>query len=325
MIFSDVEINFTPKQIQTVTAKNIDSVNIESVRSNSNLATEITQLLIDLQSIDALEFTEWAKLHKGLPIDETKIDTRTKRFTNAFDFMFPSKRFKRIETLNNQKDIIFEENGNEMRIAELSSGEKQIVFRGSFLLKDKNSSKGAIVLIDEPEISLHPIWQLKILNFFKKLFSDGSEITSQIFVATHSPFIIHNANRHEDRVIILQKNTKGKISIADESEFFSWSTAKKVREAFNVTHILKPNQITVFVEGETDEIYFKKAIEIFKIDPTMIDFKWIGRINESGNVENTGDSALNQARIFFLSNMDMLITKVVLLYDNDTNKPEETF
>jgi len=54
-----------------------------------------------------------------------------------------------------------------MSISQLSSGEKQIVFRGSFLLKDKESSKGALILIDEPEISLHPNWQLKVLSFFK--------------------------------------------------------------------------------------------------------------------------------------------------------------
>lgn len=324
-IFSDVEINFTPNEIQTVTSKNIDSEKIESERSSSNLATEITQLLIDLQSIDALEFTEWARTNYGQPVDETKIDVRTKRFTTAFDFMFPSKKFKRIETSDNRKGIIFEENGKEMNITKLSSGEKQIVFRGSFLLKDKNSSKGALVLIDEPEISLHPLWQLKILTFFKKLFTFGSELTSQLIVATHSPFIIHNATRNEDKVIVLQKNATGTISLVEEPQFFSWSASKKVRDAFKIAQLLKPNLITVFVEGETDELYFKKTLEVFGIDLSVIDFKWIGRYNDNGNVENSGDSALNQARTFFLANKDMLIGKVVLLYDNDTNKNEETF
>ena len=59
-IFSDVEINFTPKEITTVTSTNIDRTDLRSQRSNTNLATEITQLLIDVQSLDALEFTEWA-------------------------------------------------------------------------------------------------------------------------------------------------------------------------------------------------------------------------------------------------------------------------
>jgi predicted ATP-dependent endonuclease of OLD family len=239
--------------------------------------------------------------------------------------MFPSKKYNRIETVNNQKVVVFEENGKEMGITNLSSGEKQIVFRGSFLLKDKKSSKGALILIDEPEISLHPTWQLKILTFFKKLFSNEGMLTSQLIVATHSPFIIHNANRNDDKVIVLKKDNNSKISIADDPQFFSWSQERKVIEAFKVAQILKQNLITVFVEGETDEKYFKKAIEIYEADANIIDFKWIGRINESGNAENTGDSALNQVRKFFRANMDMVVGKVVLLYDNDTNKQEETF
>ena len=274
-IFSDVEINFTPKQITTVTSTNIDRTDLKSQRSNSNLATEITQLLIDVQSLDALEFTEWARNNTGQPIDNDKIDIRIKRFTSAYDFMFPLKRYKRIENKDNKKEIIFEENGKEMSISKLSSGEKQIVFRGSFLLKDKESSKGALILIDEPEISLHPNWQLKVLSFFKKLFTNSSgEQTSQIIISTHSPFIIHNANRNDDKVIILQKDLAGKTVIPNEAKFFGWSNEKLVQEAFNINHFLAENKTTVFVEGETDEKYYNKCLEVFNKTHLPIEFMY---------------------------------------------------
>lgn len=323
-IFSDVEINFTPKEIKTVTSTNIDSDNLKSQRSNSNLATEITQLLIDVQSLDALEFTEWARNNTGQPVDNDKIDIRIKRFTSAYDFMFPLKRYKRIENKDNKKEIIFEENGKEMSISKLSSGEKQIVFRGSFLLKDKESSKGALILIDEPEISLHPNWQLKVLSFFKKLFTDNTgEQTSQIIISTHSPFIIHNANRNDDKVIILQKDLAGKTVIPNEAKFFGWSNEKLVQKAFNINHFLTANKTTVFLEGETDEKYYNKCLEVFNKTHLPIEFKWIGRINEKGNAENTGDTALNQAKTFFTANMEQIKSKIILFYDSDTNKPEE--
>lgn len=323
-IFSDVEINFTPKQITTVTSTNLDRTDLKSQRSNSNLATEITQLLIDVQSLDALEFTEWARNNTGQPIDNDKIDIRIKRFTSAYDFMFPLKRYKRIENKDNKKEIIFEENGKEMSISKLSSGEKQIVFRGSFLLKDKESSKGALILIDEPEISLHPNWQLKVLSFFKKLFTNNSgEQTSQIIISTHSPFIIHNANRNDDKVIILQKDLAGKTVVPNEAKFFGWSNEKLVQEAFNINHFLTANKTTVFLEGETDEKYYNKCLEVFNKTHLPIEFKWIGRINEKGNAENTGDTALNQAKTFFTANMEQIKSKIILFYDSDTNKPEE--
>ncbi|MCW7480270.1 AAA family ATPase [Leptospira kanakyensis] len=326
MIFSNAEINFSPKAIQTVTSKNIDSNDFNSEKSTLNLATDITQLLIDVQSLDALEFTEWARKNNGMPIDLGKIDIRIKRFTSAFEFMFPNKKFKGIKNENNYKKVIFEEAGKEMDIDNLSSGEKQIVFRGSFLLKDKKSSKGAIILIDEPELSLHPNWQLKILSFFKRLFTnDTGEQTSQLFIATHSPFIIHNSNRNADKVIILQKNNYSETIISPEPKFYSWSPEKIIQRAFNISPILNKDKTLIFVEGETDEKYFQKCIEIFNHQEKNIEFKWIGRINEKGNAENTGDSALNQARTFFLANMNLIPTKIILLYDSDTNKQEETF
>lgn len=323
-IFSDVEINFNPKDIDTVKSSNIDIANDKSQKSNSNLATEITQLIIDVQSLDALEFTSWARENIGEQINNDKIDVRIKRFTNAFDYMFPSKKYNRIENRDNRKEIIFQENGKEMSINQLSSGEKQIVFRGSFLLKDKESSQGALILIDEPEISLHPDWQLKALSFFKKLFTDSlGNQTSQIIIATHSPFVIHNANRKDDKVIILKKDENGKIKVPDEIKYYGWSNEKVVQEAFNINHILAEDKTTVFLEGETDEKYYKKAVEIFDKNNLPIEFKWIGRINEKGNAENTGDTALNQAKTFFTANKDQIKNKVILLYDNDTNKPEE--
>lgn len=323
-IFSDVEINFNTNPIHSVTSSNIDRTDLFNQRSNPNLATEITQLLIDIQSLDSLEFSEWARENIGKPVEKTQMDVRMNRFTSAFEFMFPTKKYKNISNSNNQKQIIFEENGKEMSINQLSSGEKQIVFRGSFLLKDKDSSKGALILIDEPETSLHPTWQMKILSFFKKLFidNDGKQ-TSQLIITTHSPFIIHNDNRSNDKVIVLKKNENGLISISDESKFYSWDTETIIQEAFNISNTITEGKTTIFVEGETDEKYFNKCLEIFKKTHLPIQFKWIGKINSKGNVEFTGSSALNHTRNFFNANPELVREKIVLLYDCDVNKPVE--
>lgn len=324
-IFSDVEINFSPEVIKGVTSLNIDSASVKNTRSNANLATMITQLLIDIQTLDALEFSNWAKNNNGQLIDESRIDVRTKRFTNAFHYMFPVKRYKGISNSeNNSKVILFEDGEKEMNISQLSSGEKQIVFRGGFLLKDLGSLQGATVLIDEPEISLHPDWQLKIMPFFQHLFTDSSEKqTSQIIVTTHSPFIIHNSNMIGGKIVVLKKGDDGKVFQVKTPNFYSWSPEKLIKEAFNVSRLYSNEKPVVFVEGETDELYLNKALSVYK--ETHFEFKWIGRVNDRGAVEFTGDSALNQAKAFFLANPKQLKDKVVLLYDSDTNKPDENF
>ena len=319
-LFSDAEINFTPKEIRSVTSTDIDDLEVKSERSNVNLATEISQLLVDIQSIDALDFSRWAKENVGQQIDASKIDVRIKRFAEAYEYMFPSKRYKRIDTINNRKEIIFEEHNKEMSIGNLSTGEKQIVFRGGFLLRDRKSSQGAIVLIDEPELSLHPKWQLRIVPFFKKLFQEEGSQTCQIIFATHSPFIIHNVNRHDDRVIVLVKNEDGVIESTSEPKYFDWKPETHVRKAFNVTHIVREYHNIVFVEGETDELYFRHTMKLFNMNNNDIVFSWIGRINESGNAEFTGDGALNHACTFFTANPELIIGNVLLLYDSDTKK-----
>lgn len=322
-IYSDVEINFTPQQIRTVTAKNIDQTSSFSLKSVKNLATDITQLLIDINTLDDGELAYWVKTHRGEAPTEDMISVRMKRFTNAFHSMFESKRFKGIENRNGQIIITFEENGKEMSIDKLSSGEKQIVFRGGFLLKDKRSIDGAYVLIDEPEISLHPKWQLEILPFIKKLFTNEQGVqTSQIIVATHSPFIIHNSNRNNDKVIVLQKNSTGLIEVADKPEYYSWRAKEIVKEAFDINLDVEPDRMVVFVEGETDEKYYNKALDVFGYDKSKIQIEWIGRNVTKGKSENTGKKALDNAVLFFKSNPFLLSNHVVLLYDCDTNKVE---
>jgi len=44
------------------------------------------------------------------------------------------------------------------------------------MLKNIRSLDGGIVLIDEPELSMHPKWQQKVLEFYRNLFNvDGKD------------------------------------------------------------------------------------------------------------------------------------------------------
>lgn len=326
-IYSDIEVNFSPGQVQHTTSSNLDSEIYGSVRSSQNLATEIKQLLVDINALDNDELADWVDTHVGQVPPNSVRHKRIRRFTNAFDKMFPHKRFVGIDNKNNTKQVLFEEFARKMEISQLSSGEKQIVFRGGFLLRNLGSINGAVVLVDEPELSLHPQWQLKILGFLKSLFTDESnKQTSQLIVATHSPFILHNDTRANDKVIVLRKDDKGDVKVLDKPEYYNWSETSAVEEAFNVSPLQTEKEVIVFLEGETDEKYFNKAMDVFGIDPTKLSFYWIGHYvgGDRSKAENTGDKALNSAAAFFKANPQMTQNKkVYLLYDCDTNKPYE--
>lgn len=103
------------------------------------------------------------------------------------------KQFNRPVFKNIQGDLV--------TIDQLSDGEKQLYGRviALMILDPKDS----IILIDEPEIALHPSWQQKIMQIYASIGENN-----QFIVATHSPQII--ANTPYQNLILLTKQD-GKI------------------------------------------------------------------------------------------------------------------
>lgn len=94
----------------------------------------------------------------------------------------------------------------------------------------------SIVFIDEPEISLHPNWQMKYLSFIRELFSSPEYATSHILVATHSHFLISDLKADSSAIIGL-KRENGKIEIMNLTpnvNTFGWSAEQILLEVFKV-------------------------------------------------------------------------------------------
>jgi len=240
VVYSTVEINFTTPAIQNVTSKNLDEQENPKDKS-TNLGTEIPQLLVDIQALDNAEKGGWVdkveQESKDNPIlvPHGSFTNRLKRFTSVFDKIFDGqKKFKGIETKNNQKHIVFTDtNGNDTGIPDLSSGEKQIIFRIGYILKNLVNIKGGIILIDEPEISLHPMWQTKFKETLLEVF-DGLDV--QIIIATHSPYIFKHLDETKERCIKVsgkEKNSK-EVKLSYKNMFLSPSVNLISYKAFGV-------------------------------------------------------------------------------------------
>lgn len=318
-IFSDVDINFSTGFINNVTSEDIDA-KTDSRRSDANLTKHINQLIIDIQALDDAALSRAYRLVKENGGDTNDIFAfeRMPRFKNAFSIMFENMTYDRVDNIRGHKSIIFKKNGKDVPIDALSSGEKQIVYRGCFLLKDVNALNGAIVFIDEPEISLHPSWQKKIMDYYKSIFTDENGVqTSQIFAVTHSPFIIHNENRRNDKVIVLARDEHGNIFVKDKPEYYKCDSLEVVEDAFFIKDF-SAGQPTVYLEGRTDEKYFKRALEVFGYKDIPFEFKWIGYLDDNGQEVNTGKDALSKAVQFLIARN--LPHKNVCLFDCDTKR-----
>jgi energy-coupling factor transporter ATP-binding protein EcfA2 len=83
------------------------------------------------------------------------------------------------------------DSGREVLPTELSSGEQhELVLTYNLLFKVES---GSLVLIDEPEISLHVAWQQDYINDIRQI---SKVVDLRFIVATHSPQIIHHWWEH---------------------------------------------------------------------------------------------------------------------------------
>lgn len=207
-LYSNVDINYKPRNnIRGITDKTLDN---DTNSTPEDMASEIIQLLIDIAIQDSCDVDSWIGQHRGESVPENIYHTRLKRFTQAFEKIFgDTLKYKEIK---NNSIPIFEKNNNEIEIQSLSSGEKQVIFRGVYLLRNKNSLKGVPVFIDEPEISMHPKWEEMIFEYYKNIFSEENVQTSQIFIATHSEHVLSNVLNYNDSLVIkIKDNTLNKF------------------------------------------------------------------------------------------------------------------
>ena len=107
---------------------------------------------------------------------------------------------------------IFENSsGDKFDINELSSGEKQLFLR-TLAIKMLNP-ENSIILIDEPELSLHPKWQQKIVDVYRKIGENN-----QIIIATHSPHILGSVRK--ENIMLLDKDDEGQIVVRTGDELY---------------------------------------------------------------------------------------------------------
>lgn len=91
--------------------------------------------------------------------------------------------------LSSTKGIVVEsDDGKKLDLNTLSSGEQEILVLFYKLIFESDVN---LLLIDEPEISLHVAWQKEIMDNFKRIVKLKPDM--QVMIATHSPQIIsHN-------------------------------------------------------------------------------------------------------------------------------------
>lgn len=187
---------------------------------NDDNFTSLKQMFVDIVAQDEHDYTiiNGGKDHQHtITVEDFRLNhSKQYRFVRAFDAFFADRGLKygEVKNVEGNKEILFKKGTKQILIDNLSTGEKQIVYRGMFLLRNLNVLSGTVVFVDEPELSMHPLWQKKILPFYEDLFKDGAgQRTSQMFFATHSNFVVDSSFEDPDHhlVILLSSDVNGDV------------------------------------------------------------------------------------------------------------------
>lgn len=240
-------------------------------------------------------------------------------------------------TINNRSNMNYRlcvGNGNQITIPSLdhlSSG--QSILFNMFATIIRYADKGNIIksialteiegiaIIDEIDAHLHTDLQYEVLPKLLKLFPKV-----QFILTSHSPLFLLGMERdygsHSFKIIEMPDGTP--ISTERFSEFkisLDYYRKTKAFEDEVQNSLLESTKPVVLVEGETDPIYIKTAIELLGYSDILeqIDINWVGAWKGSKTF-NTGDTGLNNTSNVFEANPELLKHKLLLLYDSDTNK-----
>ena len=187
--------------------------------------------------------------------------------------------------------LLIKDKGNENKhdrfsITERSEGAKQFLslILSLSLETTIHERKNELILIDEPEVHLHPSG---IRDLAKELLKIGQN--NYVFLATHSPFMIDKA--HKERHYIVRKNKKAITEITRIKVTDNIIDDEVLNEAFGINvyrDLLNPH--SVLVEGASDKMILQKAF-------ILLGRKDIGIANGHGSNIDTLASKMNYDNI----------------------------
>lgn len=166
----------------------------------------------------------------------------------------------------------------------------------------------SILLIDEADATLHPAYQIKLLNLFRD-FSNQYKI--QIIFTTHSLSLIESMLDKRDNVIYLLNNVNN-VAVMPEPDIFK---IKMHLQMLTEDDIYSDRVIPIFSEDDEARALIEMLVEYFmEIHPN--DFRGVSRFF---HYVHTNISAENLTGIFTDSKLLKIAMRSICILDGDHN------
>ena len=209
--FREIDEEKRPRVIYMPTEINFDKsrqINLEFHNKNVDFRIRVEQdIITDIPSFIATLINNEVYKNPDLPTQKF-IDKVCDEINSLFEILEIDAQIVGLKPEGEKLPIFKNSAGKVFNIKELSSGEKQLFIRAMTLrMLNANNS---IILIDEPEISMHPKWQQRIMKVYENIGENN-----QIIAATHSPHVVASVPKESLKLL---KRENGRIKVVEYDE-----------------------------------------------------------------------------------------------------------
>jgi len=191
---------------------------------------------------------------KGVAGSEFRDDVNLKELTKLLSELGYEWSLETINPLKNQYDVRLKKQGSSFLVSAASSGERELLtyLFAIFALNVRD----ALIIVDEPELHLHPKWQKTLLQLFIRL---AQSTGNQFLLATHSPtFVSPESIQYVSRVF--SRSQKSHILRLDTTALPEARHLLNIVNSQNNERLFFADEV-VLVEGLSDRIFFEAVLD----------------------------------------------------------------
>ena len=155
-----------------------------------------------------------------------------------------------------------------------SSGETHLLCQ--FIGIMANIRHNSLVLIDEPENSSHPDWQMNYVGWLREIFREYKDC--HFIISTHSPLILANMKASESTIVRLRRGDNGISDIGGvETGCYSWTVDEILQDVMEMKSCRTKEFNSLMSE-------FEKAVDADDRERAQIAYSRLVPLIKPGNV-----------------------------------------
>lgn len=171
----------------------------------------------------------------------------------------------------NLDDVIFTKSNSSQKflLSEASTGELNLIFTISSISGEIEDN--SLILIDEPELSLHPEWQINFLSLLKSAFCKYKKC--HFIIATHSPSITSSIPDNNAYIVSLGSGD-AKLMTSDKyhSRSADFLLAKVFNSPGNSNEYLIKTAINIFFKVKENKCFDENDLENLKLLNDIVNY-----------------------------------------------------